>query len=99
MPGVVPADERDAVREGLASIDRVLGLLEVARTARALDAETTAWADRMVEERRAARKAKDFARADAIRDELAARGIVLEDSPQGTRWKVVRSAEEVGRAP
>ncbi len=97
--GVVPADERDAVREGLASIDRVLGLLEVARTARALDAETTAWADRMVEERRAARKAKDFARADAIRDELAARGIVLEDSPQGTRWKVVRSAEEVGRAP
>ena len=44
--------------------------------------------ERLVEERNAARKAKDFARADAIRDELAARGIELEDTRQGTRWKV-----------
>ena len=92
---ILPA-ERDAVREALASIDRVLGLIEVARTSRTLAPETVAWVDRMVEERRSARGARDFARADAIRKELAERGIVLEDSAQRTRWKVVRKAEEAG---
>lgn len=41
----------------------------------------------MIDERIAAKKARDFARADAIRDELAAEGILLEDTPQGVRWK------------
>jgi cysteinyl-tRNA synthetase len=37
--------------------------------------------------RAAAKKAKNFAEADRIRDELKARGILIEDSPQGTRWR------------
>jgi cysteinyl-tRNA synthetase len=41
-------------------------------------------------ERTEARAAKDFARADAIRAELDARGIVIEDTPQGARWSVKR---------
>jgi len=44
--------------------------------------------ENLIEARRAARDSRDFARADAIRDELAAMGIAIEDGPQGTRWKV-----------
>jgi cysteinyl-tRNA synthetase len=42
----------------------------------------------LIEQRRAARAARDFARADAIRDELAAMGVAIEDGAQGTRWSV-----------
>lgn len=41
----------------------------------------------LVEERSAAKKARDFARADAIRDQLAAEGVLLEDTPAGVRWR------------
>src|SRR6202008_4036423 len=41
----------------------------------------------VVDERNAAKKSRDFARADAIRDQLANEGILLEDTPQGVRWK------------
>jgi cysteinyl-tRNA synthetase len=42
----------------------------------------------LLEERRVARAARDFARADAIRDELASMGVVIEDGAQGTRWSI-----------
>ena len=43
--------------------------------------------EQLIEERQAARKAKNFARADEIRDELLAKGIVLEDTREGVKWK------------
>jgi cysteinyl-tRNA synthetase len=43
--------------------------------------------DRLVAERTEARKARDFARADAIRDQLAEMGITLEDTPSGVVWR------------
>lgn len=43
--------------------------------------------DQLIEEREQARKSRDFARADEIRDTLKEQNIILEDTPQGTRWK------------
>jgi cysteinyl-tRNA synthetase len=40
-----------------------------------------------IEERNGARRSRDFNLADQIRKELAGRGIILEDTPQGTKWK------------
>ena len=45
--------------------------------------------DALVEQRTAAKKAKDFATADRIRDELKARGIEIIDTPQGAKWRKV----------
>jgi cysteinyl-tRNA synthetase len=84
----VRAADRDAVTTALDRIDQVLALLEVARTSRSVDDDVSEWVERMITEREAARAARDWSRADAIRDELAAKGIVLEDGPSGTRWKV-----------
>ena len=41
----------------------------------------------LIEERQAARKAKNFARADEIRDQLSDMGIILEDTREGVKWK------------
>jgi cysteinyl-tRNA synthetase len=44
----------------------------------------------LIEQRNAARKAKDFKESDRIRDELAAMGVVLKDSKEGTTWEIAR---------
>ena len=51
------------------------------------DAISDADVNRLIEERNAAKKARDFARSDAIRKQLADAGIVVEDTKDGIRWK------------
>jgi cysteinyl-tRNA synthetase len=72
----------------------LLGLLQQAPEAwfrRGESAIDEAHIEDLLQQRRAARAARDFARADAIRDELTALGIAIEDSAQGTRWSVLSS--------
>ncbi|MDR3149691.1 MAG: cysteine--tRNA ligase [Oscillospiraceae bacterium] len=67
----------------LRELTDVLGILYGTSEPQSLDAEIEA----LIEQRQTARKEKNFAEADRIRDELKARGIVLEDTPQGIKWK------------
>ena len=66
----------------LGKLTDVLGII-VEKKEELLDADIEA----LIEERQAARKEKNFARADEIRDELLARGIILKDTREGVQWK------------
>ncbi|GGF35421.1 cysteine--tRNA ligase [Halobacillus andaensis] len=72
----------DQFSETLKELAGVLGL-QLEQEVELLDEEI----DALIEERKQARKERNFARADEIRDELKARNIILEDTAQGTRWK------------
>jgi cysteinyl-tRNA synthetase len=81
--GPFTAREHQAIVATWAYYDSVLGLdLLAPLRAKSVDAAI----DALVAERQAARKAKDFAKSDAIRKELDAKGIVVEDTPNGVRW-------------
>jgi cysteinyl-tRNA synthetase len=73
----------------LKSLGATLGILQGDARAflRAGSAVDEATIQRLIEERAAAKKAKDFARADGIRKDLLAQGVVLKDSPAGTTWE------------
>jgi cysteinyl-tRNA synthetase len=82
--GTLSAADVTAAQALLDRADSVLGV--IAHEREILDADI----ERLIQERVEARKGKDFARADQIRDDLAAAGIILEDSADGTRWRRAR---------
>ncbi|MGD9765439.1 MAG: cysteine--tRNA ligase [Candidatus Binatia bacterium] len=91
--------EAAALRAAIGAIAEVLGVaqeeprvyLERDKARRVADrALAPAEIERMIAERAAARAGRDFKRADAIRAELKAQGVVLEDGPHGTTWKIER---------
>jgi cysteinyl-tRNA synthetase len=83
--GKIGTTDRDLILGALQDADRVLGLMGTVLAAEA--SEEDGQIDALVAERTEARKGRDFARADQIRDELDARGIILEDGPEGTIWR------------
>jgi cysteinyl-tRNA synthetase len=86
--GRIGSGDRERILTVLADVDRVLGLLDPSEWPEGqIQDDDAAEIDRLVAERNAARGRRDFAASDRLRDELAARGVVLEDTPQGTRWK------------
>jgi cysteinyl-tRNA synthetase len=77
------ADDQRDILELVARFDSVLNVFGSGREQGLLDAEIQT----LIDERQDARHRRDFARADQIRDDLAARGITLEDTRDGVRWK------------
>ena len=77
-----------SAQETLRELTAVLGLtLEERETS--VDVDLAARVEALVEQRAALRAARDFAGADAVRDQLTAMGVELTDSPSGTTWRVV----------
>lgn len=84
----------EALRVALDDFDAVFGVLALREREEASgSAEIEEWVEERIAARAAARADRDFARADAIRDELLDRGVALEDGPSGTRWKLVSQAD------
>ena len=80
--GVVPEIASRKHIDKIVGLSDILGLI-VNKKEEVLDEEV----EKLIEERQAARKAKDFAKADEIRDKLADMGIILKDTREGVQWK------------
>lgn len=89
---LLKADMSDATKRALLEdFDKVLSLnlltAVVEEEDSGVDAELEAYILQMIEERKAAKKEKNFARADEIRNTLLEKGIILEDTREGVKWK------------
>jgi len=79
----------EEVGAAMAVFDRLMELFAVLPGARQADPELVPWVQERLGARDRARKSKDFKEADRIRAELKARGVEIEDTPTGTKWRVV----------
>jgi cysteinyl-tRNA synthetase len=85
--GQVGVDDVPVIRSAFDAFDRVLGILSLRKAEDDQPPVPVEEIEQLIEDRHAARRRRDFAAADGIRADLAARGVLLEDSPSGTRWK------------
>ena len=79
--GRITSSDAEGIRSALRKIDPVLDIYP--RREKTLDSEI----EQLIAARNAARKSRNFAESDRIRDELVSKGILLEDTPAGTRWR------------
>ena len=90
---VLKADTSDATKRALIKdFEQVLslGLFDAPSAEDAgADEQLTAWIEEKIAERSAAKKEKDFAKADAIRQELLDKGVEVKDTREGTVWELV----------
>ena len=82
--------DREALTKAQEAFARINGVLDVVPAAREADAKLAAWVDERLQARREARSRRDFAAADGIRQELLSRGVEIEDTPNGTKWRLRR---------
>ena len=75
------------IRRTFDEFDHVLGVFSLRRAEDDQPPVQVDEIERLIEDRHAARRRRDFAAADSIREDLAARGVLLEDGAGGTRWK------------
>jgi cysteinyl-tRNA synthetase len=85
--GDIGTGDLPVIRNAFAEFDQVLGVLSLRRSENERPPIAVEEIERYIEERHAARRRRDFAAADRIRDDLAGRGVLLEDHAGGTRWK------------
>ena len=86
--GVVSKNEADEVVAVLKLFDSVLGVVGEVEAEEALPKD----AEELIAKREAARKAKDWATADALRVRLSELGVIVEDTAQGVRWHLVKKS-------
>jgi cysteinyl-tRNA synthetase len=86
--GDVTRGDWPVIRDAFAGFDQVLGILSVRKAEDARPPVPVEEIERKIAERKAAKRDRKFDVADRIRKELADRGILLEDGPDGTRWKL-----------
>jgi cysteinyl-tRNA synthetase len=85
--GTLKAGDRERILEWLIVVDDRLGIVPKAAQSSSESDPDIAEIERLVAERQEARRNRDFARSDRIRQELSDRGIIIEDTRDGMRWK------------
>lgn len=83
-----PGGDAEAVERARRAFERIDSVLDVVPEPEQADAELVRWVEERLAARRQARVRRDFGEADRIRGELAARGVVIQDSAEGTRWSL-----------
>src|SRR5258705_8535263 len=82
--------DKRALERARAVFSRINSVLDVVPAAVGADPELARWVEERLSARKSARQGRDFAEADRIRVEIEGKGVAIEDTPQGTKWKKVR---------